>query len=56
MIIYKNFPNLEDSKSETKNIENNIKVQLPLDIGNTRYDIVKITMTNDCIFVVNPNI
>lgn len=62
MIITKNCPNLEDSKSENENIENNVKVQLPLDIGdifligNTKYDIVKITLTNDCIFVVNPNI
>lgn len=61
MIIAKNCSNLEDSKLQTK-IENNVKVQLPLDIGdtfligNTRYDIVKITITNDCIFVVNPNI
>lgn len=62
MIISKNFPNLEDSKLENKKIENNVNVQLPLNIGdeflirNTKYNIVKITMTNDCIFVVNPNI
>lgn len=61
MIITKNCSNLEDSKLQTK-IENNVKVQLPLDIGdmfligNTKYDIVKITLTNNCIFVVNPNI
>ena len=61
MIMNKNCPNLEDSKLQTK-IENNVKVQLPLDIGDmfligsTKYDIVKITLTNDCIFVVNPNI